>query len=78
MAQGKKLSPKAMEILELLQEKGEMSFSEIKALIPEANPSHLSSITRNGYGTSRKAVITEVIEKTSEKTVYKALNESDE
>ena len=72
----KKLSVGASEVLEILKEQKEpLTFAQIKAIYPNANPSHLGALIRGGLATSNKAMVKEVIEREVEKTVYQVLPE---
>lgn len=74
----KKLSVGSSEILEILKEQKEpLTFAQIKAIYPNANPSHLGALIRGGLAKGDKAMVKEIIEREVEKTVYQALPETE-
>ena len=74
----KKLSVASSEILEILKENGgQMTFTQVREIYPNANPSHLGALVRGGLVSSDRAMVKEVIERVVEKTVYQVIPETE-
>lgn len=72
----KELTPLAKEIYELMVESGKpMIYAEIKAIIPNANPSSLGALKNAGLVETKEVLVEETVVRKVKRNLYTLISE---